>query len=94
MPEERDWRMRAKAKTQNARARNQSGAELKNLVQLHAEITSTRHFLRKHGIEGIELLLVAAVKPSESATADFSVVCASARSSFIESRMVKPNFLP
>ena len=86
--------MRAEAKTRNARARNQSGAELKILLELHAEITSTRHFLRKHGIEGMELLLVAAVKPSESATTYFSVACASARSTFISSKIVKPNFLP
>ena len=35
-----------------------------HLLELHAEITNTRHLLHNQGIEGIELFLVAAIKPS------------------------------
>ena len=73
---------------------NNKAAQNSKSSWLHAEINNTRHVLRKHGIEGNELLLVAAVKLSESATADVSVACASARFTFIKSRMVKPSFLP
>ena len=35
-----------------------------HLLELHAKITNTRHLLHNQGVEGIELLLVAATKPS------------------------------